>query len=159
MELKFSDNLEELERIDKLRSKVLKFIMYKKRTEKEVRDKFKDEIDEDTLEDIIEYMKEQKYLDDYKYIERFMNEAMNIKNSSIKELTYKLITKGIDNNLIEDYICKNEENLVQFEVRSVMNIYLKKKNSMEEQDIKNYLYKKGYSKESIDEGIEKGKEE
>ena len=76
MGLEFSNNLEELERIEKLKNKVFKFIVYKKRTEQEVRNKFKSEIDEDLLEDIIEYMKEQKYLNDEDYVDRFVKETM-----------------------------------------------------------------------------------
>ena len=159
MGLEFSNNLEELERIEKLKNKVFKFIVYKKRTEKEVRDKFRSEIDEDLLEDIIEYMKEQKYLDDEDYIDRFVKETMNLKNSSIKELTYKLAGKGVPSNIIDDYICKNYETMIEYEVRSAKNIYLKKKDKLEEDEIRTYLFKKGFSGDSISQGIEEGKEE
>lgn len=159
MGLEFSNNLEELERIEKLKNKVFKFIVYKKRTEREVRDKFKSEIDEDLLEDIIEYMKEQKYLDDEDYIDRFVKETMNLKNSSIKELTYKLAGKGVPSNIIDDYICKNYETMIEYEVRSAKNIYLKKKDKLEEDEIRTYLFKKGFSGDSISQGIEEGKEE
>ena len=36
-------DLERLEQIDKLKTKMLKYIFYKKRSEKEVREKFKNE--------------------------------------------------------------------------------------------------------------------
>lgn len=159
MGLEFSNNLEELERIEKIKNKVFKFIVYKKRTEREVRDKFKSEIDEDLLEDIIEYMKEQKYLDDEDYIDRFVKETMNLKNSSIKELTYKLAGKGVPSNIIDDYIYKNYETMIEYEVRSAKNIYLKKKDKLEEDEIRTYLFKKGFSGDSISQGIEEGKEE
>ena len=38
-------DLERLERIDKLKTKMLKYIFYKKRSEKEVREKFKKSVD------------------------------------------------------------------------------------------------------------------
>ena len=159
MGLEFSNNLEELERIEKIKNKVFKFIVYKKRTEREVRDKFKDEIDEDLLEDIIEYMKEQKYLDDEDYVDRFVKETMNLKNTSIKDITYKLMGKGVSSNVIDDYICKNHETMIEYEVRSVRNVYLKKKDKLEEDEIRTYLFKKGFSGDSISQGIEEGKEE
>ena len=158
MGLEYSNNLEELERIEKLKNKVFKYIIYKKRTEKEVRDKFRDEIDEDLLDDIIEYMKEQKYLDDEDYIDRFVKETINLKNTSIKDITYKLMAKGINSNIIDDYICKNYETMIEYEISSVKNIFLKKKDKMEEYEIKEYLYKKGFSSDSISSGIEEGKE-
>ena len=159
MRLEFSNNIEELERIEKLKNKVFKYISFKKRTEKEERDKFKDEIDEDLLEDIIEYMKEQKYLDDESYVDRFVKETMALKSTSIKDITYKLLAKGISNNIIDDYICKNRETMIEYELASVKKIYLKKKDKEEETDIRNYLYKKGFSSDSISDGIEEGKEE
>lgn len=159
MGLEFSNNLEELERIEKLKNKVFKYIVYKKRTEKEVRDKFKSEIDEDLLDDIIEYMKEQKYLDDEDYIDRFVKETMNLKNTSIKDITYKLMGKGLSSNIIDDYICKNYETMIEYEVRSAKNIYLKKKDKLEEDEIRTYLFKKGFSSDSVSRGLEEGKEE
>ena len=71
----------------------MKFIMYKKRTEKEVVEKFKNE-DKDLLEETIEKLKELGYINDREYIERFANEAMSLKNLSIFELKYKLYSKG-----------------------------------------------------------------
>ena len=57
--MKFMENFEEAEKQDKLRNKMLKYILYKKRTEMEVRQKFSEE-DEEALEDAIEYFKELK---------------------------------------------------------------------------------------------------
>ncbi len=156
--MEYSNNLEELEKLDKLKNKVLKYILYKKRTEKEVRDKFQEEIDENTLEDIIEFMKENKYLNDSEYIERAVNEFMALKNMSIREIEYKLAQKGVNKNLIDDYICKNKEIMLEYELRSATNIVRKKINSMEEQDIKSLLFKRGYMSEIISIAIDEGKE-
>ena len=52
------------EEFDKQKTKVLKYILYKKRTENEIRTKFITSIEENLLEDIIEYLKEAKYIDD-----------------------------------------------------------------------------------------------
>ena len=50
-----------IEEFDKAKTKVIKYILYKKRTESEVRTKFKNDIDEIMLDDIIEYFKENKF--------------------------------------------------------------------------------------------------
>ena len=42
---------------DKNKTKILKYIMYKKRTEKEIIQKFSSTIEKDMLEDIIEELK------------------------------------------------------------------------------------------------------
>ena len=141
-------DFEYLTKIDKLKTKVLKYIMYKKRTEHEVREKFKDE-ENDILDDVIDNLKELGYINDNDYIKRSVNEFLNLKNMSIKELTYKLASKGIHRNDIENYIYANDEELKDYEKRSAINIYKKKKSSMEYEDIVSYLYRKGYSQESI----------
>lgn len=133
-----------IEEFDKQKTKVFKYIMYKKRTENEIKNKFSKTIDENMLEDIIEYLKEAGYINDYLYIERQINEYMALKNMSIKEIRYKLYTKGINNKLIDEYIQKNYEELKEYESKSKENIKIKKATSMDEQELKNYLYKKGY---------------
>ena len=47
---------------DKNKTKILKYIMYKKRTEKEIIQKFSNAIEKDMLEDIIEELKENGYI-------------------------------------------------------------------------------------------------
>lgn len=133
-----------IEEFDKQKTKVFRYIMYKKRTENEIKNKFSKTIDENMLEDIIEYLKEAGYINDYLYIERQINEYMAIKNMSIKEIKYKLYTKGLNNKLIDEYIQKNYDELKEYEVKSKENIKIKKAKSMDEQELKNYLYKKGY---------------
>ena len=62
-----------LEEFDKAKTKILKYILYKKRTESEVRTKFSNVIEENLLEDVIYYLKEAKYIDDKEYIEKIVN--------------------------------------------------------------------------------------
>ena len=141
-------DLERLEKVDKLKTKILKYIFYKKRTEKEILEKFKNE-DSDILDETIENLKELGYINDEKYFERFMNEAIALKNLSIFELKYKLYSKGAKESAIDDYISKNEEMLEEYELLSARNIVNKKKNTQEMQDIILYLKKKRYRPETI----------
>lgn len=138
-----------IEEFDRKKTKILKYIMYKKRTENEIRNKFKLTIEENLLEDIIDYLKETGYINDYNYIERFVNECIALKNLSIKELKYKLYSKGINRNVLDEYIQNNYEELEEYEMKSAENIKLKKQNSMNEEEIKIYLLKKGYKGDNI----------
>ena len=138
-----------IEEFDREKTKILKYIMYKKRTENEIRNKFKLTIEENLLEDIIDYLKETGYINDYNYIERFVNECIALKNLSIKELKYKLYLKGINRNVLDEYIQNNYEELEEYEMKSAENIKLKKQNSMNEEEIKIYLLKKGYKGDNI----------
>lgn len=118
--------------------------MYKKRTEQEVRKKFSDIEDYDLLEEVIDDLKENGYINDDSYIERAIAEFINLKNLSLKELKYKLMSKGLDKDLIDDYFYNNTDKLEEYEINSAKNIINKKSNNMEEQDIIQFLLKKGY---------------
>lgn len=144
-----------IEEYDIQKTKVLKYVLYKKRTIREIKTKFKNIIDEDMLEDIIEELKQNSYIGDEQYIERTVNEYIALKNLSIKELKYKLSSKGISQSLIEGYISSNIEELKEYEKKSAENIAIKKSVNMNETDIKTYLMKKGYKEENIREAIEK----
>lgn len=142
------------EEFDKEKTKVLKYILYKKRTEQEIRKKFSNQMDENMLEDIIAYLKEAKYINDKEFLEKAIYNFMLLKNLSIKEIQYKLIEKGLSRNDIEDYLCENKEELEQYEIKSAENILYKKSISMEKEEIKQYLLKKGYRLENINKAME-----
>ena len=143
-----------IEEFDKAKTKIIKYIIYKKRSENEIRRKYEKEIDENMLEDIIEYLKEAKYIDDSEYIRKTVNNFIALKNLSIKELKYKLLAKGLNKNDVEDYIYNNKEELEEYEVKSISNIIYKKSASMEQDEIKQYLLKKGYKSDNISKAME-----
>ena len=142
-----------LEEFDKAKTKILRYILYKKRTENEVRTKFKNDIDEEMLEDAIEYLKEAKYIDDEDYIEKTINNFKILKKMSIMELKYKLQAKGLNKNLIEDYIYQNKDELIEYEINSAEKIILRKE--QEKPEIVAYLMKKGYKRDNINKAFER----
>ena len=133
-----------IEEYDKEKTKVLKYVIYKKRTIREIKTKFKTLIDENMLEDIIKELTENGYISDENYIKRAVSEYMALKNLSIKEIKYKLISKGIPNSMVEEYVLENIEELEDYEQKSADNIVIKKITNMDETEIKVYLLKKGY---------------
>ena len=110
---------------DKNKTKILKYIMYKKRTEKEIIQKFSNAIEKDMLEDIIEELKENGYIND------------------------KLYSKGISSDIIETYFSSIIEQLEEYELQSAKNIILKKQQTMSEDEIRIFLRKKGYNQDTI----------
>ncbi len=143
-----------VEEFDNKKTKVLRYILYKKRTEQEIRTKFQKEIEENMLEDIIEYLKEAGYIDDKEYIRKTVNNYMILKNLSLKEMKYKLLAKGLNKNDVEDYIYENREELEEYEIKSARNLIYKKANTMEDEEIKQFLLKKGYKIENINNAME-----
>ena len=150
--------IEELAEFDKLKTKVLKYIMYKKRTEQEIRRKFSNVDNQELLEDVIENLKEIGYINDENYINRAVAEFMNLNNLSLKELKYKLMSKGVNSSVMNNYFDNHLEELEEYEINSAKNIILKKQFSMEEQQLVQHLLKKGYKMDSIKEAIEALKE-
>lgn len=144
-----------VEEFDREKTRILKYILYKKRTEQEIKTKFGPSIEPNLLEDIIEYLKEAKYINDKEYIEKTVNNFIALKNLSIKEIQYKLIAKGLNKSDIEDYLYENKEELEEYETKSASNIIYKKSASMESEEIKQYLLKKGYKKENIEKALAK----
>ena len=142
-----------IEEYDKEKSKVLKYVLYKKRSKKEVQNKFYNAIENEMLHDIIEELEENGYIDDNNYIERAINEFMALNNLSLKEVRYKLMSKGIPNDLIEDYINSHDE-MENYETKSAKTIIMKKQNQMDEEAIIQYLLKKGYKTSNIRQAIE-----
>lgn len=142
------------EEFDKAKTRVLKYILYKKRTEQEIKNKFSKDIEDSLLQDIIEYLKDAKYIDDKQFIEKTVSNFMALKNLSIKEIKYKLMSKGLSKDQIEDYIYENKETLNEYEIKSAQNIIYKKSSTMELGEIKEYLLKKGYIRDNINTAIE-----
>ena len=140
--------MQDIEEFDKLKTKVLKYILYKKRTEQEIRQKFSENAG-NNLENVIEYLKENDYINDNRYIEKDILEFKKLKNLSIKELKYKLLSKGLSKSQIEDYIYLHKEELEDYELQSATTLYNKKETIMEPDEIYNYLQKKGYMEQTI----------
>jgi len=138
-----------VEDFDREKTRVMKFIVFKKRSEQEVRKKFSGSIEENMLEDIIEYLKDAKYLDDKEYIDRAINNFITLKNLSLKEVKYKLMAKGLNRDDIEDYFYENKEKLDEYEKQSARNIFYKKQKDMDIEEIRQYLLKKGYKCDNI----------
>ena len=143
-----------VEEFDKEKTKILKYVLYKKRSENEIKRKFENQIEQNLLEDIIAYLKEAKYIDDKEYIRKTINNFIALKNLSIREIEYKLYNKGIKKEDIEAYIYQNKEELTEYEIKSARNIVNKKISSLDLEEVKQYLLKKGYKKENVNKAIE-----
>ena len=105
------------------------------------------------LDEIIKELKQNNYISDNQYIERAVNEFIALKNLSLKKIKYKLLSKGINNNLIEEYFYKNEEDLNEYEKKSINNIINKKSDSSNE-EITQMLLKKGFEYDNVKEALE-----
>ena len=134
---------------DNAKTKILKYVLYKKRSENEIIKKFENEFDSDLIQAVVSDLKEKGYVNDANYIKRSVNEFMALRNLSLFEIKYKLMSKGIKPSDIDAYFSQNYEVLMEYEKSSAKKIAQKKFSKMEEIDIKKYLMKKGYKSDSI----------
>lgn len=151
---KDDESAKKLIEYDNIKTRVLKYVMYKKRTEQEVKNKFINDYDAEILNNVIDELKNLGYINDIEYIDRAINEIIALKNLSIKEIKYKLLAKGLNKNIIEDYLSNNMDELLEYEIKSAKTLVNKKLKQMDEYEVKAYLIKKGYKEESIREAIE-----
>lgn len=145
---------ETLKEKDQLKTKILKYVLYKKRTQQEVRQKFETYQNENLLEDVIEELKQNGYINDENYVQRAVNEFIALRTFSMKELKNKLYTKGLSSDIIDTYFTNHQEQLRNYEVNSAKKLILKKMHQIDEKDLQMFLYKKGYSSESVKIALE-----
>lgn len=152
---KYGVTMYTIEEYDNAKSKVLKYILYKKRSKQEVKNKFYNSIEEEILNNIIDELEENGYIDDFNYVERAVNEYIALNNLSLKEVRYKLMAKGINSGLIDEYFSKYQERMQEYEVYSARNLIIKKEKQMDENTLMQFLLKKGYKSDNIRQAIER----
>ena len=135
-------------------NELLKYVLYKKRTEQEVRKKFSSSQNANRLDDVIDNLKENGYINDTNYIQRAVNEFMAINTLSLREMKNKLYAKGLDTNLTENYFIEHEEELEEYELNCAKKVIVKKQMQLEKEEIERFLYKKGYPSSCIRKAYE-----
>ena len=136
--------------------KLMKYVVFQKRTVTEVRRKCSQlGYTEEYTDEIIDYLQENTYLNDEKYVEKYIQNVMRLKLASMNEMKIGLLKKGVAESYIDTYINQNREKLMDFEYESAKKLILKKcKQTDEIEKIKRYMLSKGYSYDSIKEGID-----
>ena len=88
----------------KARSKAIKYIMYKLRTEYEVRNKLLDlGFNETIIDKVISDLIELEYINDEEYVRKFIESNKKTKKFSKNMVKIKLKNKGISDDIIEKY--------------------------------------------------------
>lgn len=135
---------------ERIREKVFFYATYQKRTEAEIRQKVlplfeKYNIPQDTLSDLIEELKEKGYIDDVDFVKKKFKSYINLKKSSVKEIEYKLLQKGIAKEDIDSYKEINKERLYQHEIEAAKRLYEKQISNKSDEEARLYLRRKGFS--------------
>ena len=84
------------------RDYALYLIEFRDRTEKELREKLTEKgYSEEQIEDTTEFLKNYGYLDDKRFAEHFIHDAINLKKWGKIRIRTELLRKGIDRETVE----------------------------------------------------------
>ena len=137
----------------------IKKIAVKDRTNKEIVDYINSKYNLDTKEvnSIVDKLKEKKLIDDRKYAEDqvyYLNSLLN----SYRSIRAKLLKKGINDEIIEEVMDEKDEHQEYANAFKIANKYVNTlKNvsvNMKKQQVKQKLYRNGFSMDTINEVID-----
>ncbi len=125
------------------KEKAIKYIVIARKTSHEVRLKLqKIGVDEDIIDDVIEYLTNLDYINDGEYVDAYIRQCMRLQNYSIYEIKNKLLQKGIKKYIIEEKIEKlNDSDYEENIVSKLLNGKLKDYDELKQ---KQYLYRRGF---------------
>ena len=151
---------------EKFYNSSLRFLSYRPRSEKEVRDKLKSKkASSEIIEKIITKLKEKKFINDEEFAKLWIESRTRFKPRSLRLIKMELKQKGIDDEIIESGI-KKQELGVDSDLEQARRLLAKKversfgKLRMTREKLGRYLASKGFGwdtiKRSIDEVLNKG---
>lgn len=129
--------------------KTLRFVMTRPRSLKEVKDYFKrKEIDVSLHQNILDRLTKLELLDDQKFAKWWVDQRLEFKHKSKKDITFELRQKGIDTNTIKNVLDDSEIDELKIAKELISKKEYKWKRyeeSERKQKITQYLSGKGFS--------------
>lgn len=134
-----------------------RFIGFKMRTEKEVRDKLKEEeYSDDIIERVISSMIKYKYIDDEAYAQMYANDCRSIKKWGPQRIKTELYKRGVNTSAIENAL----QNLNIEDTDEIIKNLLEKRIKDTPIDLKekqkhfNFLLRRGFNSDDIKRVLE-----
>lgn len=138
--------------------KTLRFAMNRPRSLKEVKDFFRrKEIDVSLHQNILERLTKLELLDDQKFAKWWVEQRLEFKHKSKKDITFELRQKGIDTNIIKNVLNDSEIDELKIAKELIAKKEYKWKRYEEnerKQKISQYLAGKGFSWDIISQVID-----
>lgn len=141
-------------------NKTLRFLSYRSRSEKEVRDKLlKIKASEDLISKIIKKLKDYKFLDDLEFAKMFTRERSLLKHKPARVIKFELKQKGIARELIEKVLTDSKED--EKDLKKAKEIIQKKIVRYKDLDsfkikekLSRFLVSKGFDYDTIKKAID-----
>ena len=129
--------------------KTLRFVMTRPRSLKEVKDYFRrKQIDDSLHQNTLERLEKLELLDDQKFAKWWVEQRLEFKHKSKKDITFELRQKGIDTNIIKNVLDDSEIDEIKIAKELIEKKSYKWARYEEEerkQKITQYLAGKGFS--------------
>ncbi len=141
------------------KDKAFNFLSFKNRTVKEMKKKLLEkEFSDDVINQVIEMLMKYNYLNDAEYAKKFIKDKLEIKGYGKYRIKSELKQKGIEIEIIDELLVDTE----CIEIEKVITLINKKLRfrTLESLDIKekrkiyNFLQRRGYSYNVINESFE-----
>jgi len=149
-----SPNFEEIkEQVEHAFTRALKYLAFRARSEKEILDFLsKKKVDPLIILQVIEKLKEKKFLDDTDFAKWWTEQRQTFKGKSKLVIKHELISKGVAKEIIDSVL----EKFSQTDLDAAKNLYDKKRKRFTqyigreyEKKVSEFLQRKGFSWEII----------
>ena len=87
---------------EKAKNTAVKFLGYRARSKKELRDKLIKDYDEDITNKVISMLEKYGYVNDEEYARAYIRDCLNLKGWGQKRIALELTKRGIDKSIIEN---------------------------------------------------------
>lgn len=138
----------------------LNYIEIKLRTELELKKYLMKKLyPEDLINNIISRLKKEKYIDEERYIQAYINDKINLSNKGPFKIKRELLDLGLNETKIDEYLQTIDYDIWKEKISKIVNKYLKIMNHKSLNMIKNKLkldlYNLGYQNELIESFVNK----
>lgn len=117
---------------DKAKNTAVKFLGYRARSEKELKDRLLKDYDENITAKVIDMLKKYGYINDEDFAKAYARDCLNLKGWGERRIALELMKKGVDKNTIDNVLPK--ENALQTQL--IEKLLLKRLKGKTEIDFK-----------------------
>jgi regulatory protein len=145
---------------EKFYNLALRFLSYRPRSEKEVRDKLKTkQVDPSIVEKIIAKLKEKKFIDDEEFARGWIEGRIRFKPRSVRLIAIELKQKGIEKEIIDKLLNTEETSVSDLDsAKKLVEKKFKKFKALPKQEIYEklgrFLASKGFNWDTIKKVID-----
>ena len=137
--------------------KAIAYINIRMHSIKEVSDYLRKYINENLIDEIVDILKNQGYLNDDDFARCFINDSINLKMIGPNKIIYELEKLGINENIINKNIKLFTKNIEEEKIKKIIEKQLKINKSKSVYNLKNSLkinlINNGFNKESLDKYV------